>query len=112
MELERKKIQRALYFVVYALLPVGIFYLMEAYEHNALLEVRTEAQFFNIFIFELLAWIIYLAIGHMCAAARVILGIAMAFGITNHYVMKFRSTPFCAVGHFFCADSDQCGGKL
>ena len=94
MELERKKIQRALYFVVYALLPVGIFYLMEAYEHNALLEVRTEAQFFNIFIFELLAWIIYLAIGHMCAAARVILGIAMAFGITNHYVMKFRSTPF------------------
>ena len=94
MELERKKIQRALCFVVYALLPVGIFYLMEAYEHNALLEVRTEAQFFNIFIFELLAWIIYLAIGHMCAAARVILGIAMAFGITNHYVMKFRSTPF------------------
>ena len=94
MELERKKIQRALYFVVYALLPVGIFYLMEAYEHNALLDVRTEAQFFNIFIFELLAWIIYLAIGHMCAAARVILGIAMAFGITNHYVMKFRSTPF------------------
>ena len=94
MELERKKIQRALYFVVYALLPVGIFYLMEAYEHNALLEVRTEAQFFNIFIFELLAWIIYLAIGHMCAAARVILGIAMAFGITNHYVLKFRSTPF------------------
>lgn len=94
MELDRKKIQRTLYFVVYALLPVGIFYLMEAYEHNALLEVRTEAQFFNIFIFELLAWIIYLAIGHMCAAARVILGIAMAFGITNHYVMKFRSTPF------------------
>ena len=47
MELERKKIQRALYFVVYALLPVGIFYLMEAYEHNALLEVRTEAQFFT-----------------------------------------------------------------
>lgn len=94
MELDRKKIQKALFFVVYALLPVGIFYLMEAYEHNALLEVRTEAQFFNIFIFELLAWIIYLAIGHMCAAARVILGIAMAFGITNHYVMKFRSTPF------------------
>lgn len=94
MELDRIKIQRTLYFVVYALLPVGIFYLMEAYEHNALLEVRTEAQFFNIFIFELLAWIIYLAIGHMCAAARVILGIAMAFGITNHYVMKFRSTPF------------------
>lgn len=94
MELDRKKIQKALFFVVYALLPAGTFYLMESYEHNALLEVRTEAQFFNIFIFELLAWIIYLAIGHMCAAARVILGIAMAFGITNHYVMKFRSTPF------------------
>ena len=94
MELDRKKIQKALFFVVYALLPAGIFYLMESYEHNALLEVRTEAQFFNIFIFELLAWIIYLAIGHMCAAARILLGIAMVFGITNHYVMKFRSTPF------------------
>ena len=94
MELDRKKIQPVLYFVVYALLPIGTFYLMEAYEHNALLEVRTEAQFFNIFIFELLAWIIYLAIGHMCAAARILLGIAMVFGITNHYVMKFRSTPF------------------
>lgn len=94
MELERKKIQKALFFVVYALLPIGTFYLMESYEHNALLEVRTEAQFFNIFIFELLAWIIYLAIGHMCAAARILLGIAMVFGITNHYVMKFRSTPF------------------
>ena len=94
MELDRKKIQKALFFVVYALLPIGTFYLMESYEHNALLEVRTEAQFFNIFIFELLAWIIYLAIGHMCAAARILLGIAMVFGITNHYVMKFRSTPF------------------
>lgn len=94
MELDRKKIQPVLYFVVYALLPIGTFYLMESYEHNALLEVRTEAQFFNIFIFELLAWIIYLAIGHMCAAARILLEIAMVFGITNHYVMKFRSTPF------------------
>ena len=94
MELDRKKIQPVLYFVVYALLPIGTFYLMESYEHNALLEVRTEAQFFNIFIFELLAWITYLAIGHMCAAARILLGIAMVFGITNHYVMKFRSTPF------------------
>ena len=94
MELDRKKIQPVLYFVVYALLPIGTFYLMESYEHNALLEVRTEAQFFNIFIFELLAWIIYLAIGHICAAARILLEIAMVFGITNHYVMKFRSTPF------------------
>lgn len=94
MELDRKKIQKTLFFVVYALLPAGTFYLMESYEHNALLEVRTEAQFFNIFIFELLAWIIYLAIGYMCAAARILLGIAMVFGITNHYVMKFRSTPF------------------
>ena len=94
MELDRKKIQPVLYFVVYALLPIGTFYLMESYEHNALLEVRTEAQFFNIFIFELLAWIIYLAVGHMRAAARILFGIAMVFGITNHYVMKFRSTPF------------------
>ena len=80
--------------VLYAVVLVVAFYLMESYEHNPFAEVRVEAQFFNILLFELLGWILYFIFGRMCLCARILLGLAVAFGITNHYVMKFRSTPF------------------
>lgn len=86
--------KRIAYIVGFAIVPVICFYLMEAFEHNALVEVRQEAQWFNILIFELLAWVLYFLIGRMTAALRIELGLALAFGITNHYVMAFRSTPF------------------
>lgn len=70
------------------------FYLMECYEHNPFAEVRVGAQLFNIFLFELIGWMLYFLTGRMCFASRVLYGLAVAFGITNHYVMKFRSTPF------------------
>ena len=57
-------------------------------------EVRVGAQLFNIFLFELIGWMLYFLTGRMCFASRVLYGLAVAFGITNHYVMKFRSTPF------------------
>lgn len=82
------------YLLGYALLPVIVFYLMEAYEHNPFSEVRQEAQLFNIVLFELLGFTLYFLIGRMRFAARILIGLAVAFGITNHYVMKFRSTPF------------------
>lgn len=81
-------------FVGFSLVPVLCFYLMEAFEHNALAEVRREAQLFNILIFELIAWALYLLIGRMCAALRIELVLALIFGLVNHYVMAFRSTPF------------------
>lgn len=86
--------QRIRYMIGFALVPILSFYLMEAFEHNALAEVRQEAQLFNILIFELIAWTLYLLIGRMTAALRIELIIALVFGITNHYVMAFRSTPF------------------
>ena len=86
--------QWARYLIGFALVPIISFYLMEAFEHNALAEVRQEAQLFNILIFELIAWTLYLVIGRMATALRIELVIALVFGLTNHYVMAFRSTPF------------------
>ena len=86
--------QRIKYLIGFALVPVISFYLMEAFEHNALAEVRHEAQLFNILIFELIAWALYLVIGRMTTSLRIELVIAMVFGLVNHYVMAFRSTPF------------------
>lgn len=82
------------YSIGFAIVPIISFYLMEAFEHNALAEVRQEAQWFNILIFELIAWTLYLLIGRMTTALRIELALALAFGLTNHYVMAFRSTPF------------------
>lgn len=82
------------YLIGFAIAPIISFYLMEAFEHNALAEVRQEAQWFNILIFELIAWTLYLLIGRMTTALRIELALALAFGLTNHYVMAFRSTPF------------------
>ena len=82
------------YLIGFAIVPIISFYLMEAFEHNALAEVRQEAQWFNILIFELIAWTLYLLIGRMTTALRIELALALVFGLTNHYVMAFRSTPF------------------
>ena len=80
--------------IIFALMPVVAFYLMEAYEHNAFAEVRVKAAIFNILLFEMIAWILYLLIGKMHIAIRIELGLAITFGLINHYVMAFRSTPF------------------
>jgi phosphoglycerol transferase MdoB-like AlkP superfamily enzyme len=67
---------------------------MELYEHNPFAEVRAEALGLNIVLFELLAWILFGITGSGRWALRVLLLVSMLFGITNHYVMLFRSTPF------------------
>lgn len=79
---------------VFALLPVFLFYLMEFYEHNPFVEVRSMAQFFNILIFELIAWALFFLSGSARLSIRVLAAVSMAFGLVNHYVMEFRSTPF------------------
>ncbi len=52
--------------IFFSIFPITAFYLMEFYEHNPFEEVRFMAGFFNIIV----------------------------FGLINHYVMLFRSTPF------------------
>jgi phosphoglycerol transferase MdoB-like AlkP superfamily enzyme len=67
---------------------------MEFYEHNPFAEVRRLAQLFNIVLFELTAWGLFFLTGSARAALRIETAGAMLFGLVNHYVMAFRSTPF------------------
>lgn len=89
--LNKKKI---LNYIAFLLVPVCLFYLMEAFEHNAFIEVRPRAQAYNIFLFELFAWIFFFVIGSAKWALRAEIIIVWLFGVVNHYVMAFRSTPF------------------
>ena len=75
-------------------MPVLLFYLMEAYEHNAFVEVRPLAQFYNIMLFELIGALLLFVIGNAKWALRVEVLLTLIYGLVNHYVMAFRSTPF------------------
>ena len=80
--------------IFFSIFPITAFYLMEFYEHNPFEEVRFMAGFFNIILFELIAWILYFITGRAKWALRAVFIVAMVFGLINHYVMLFRSTPF------------------
>lgn len=86
-----KKVFRGL---VFSIVPIVLFYLMEAFEHNAFEEVRLLAQVYNIFLFELIAWLLFFVTGSGRIALRVEIVVAFLYGLVNHYVMAFRSTPF------------------
>ena len=88
------QVEKILDIGIFLLLPVIAFFLMEAYEHNAFTEVRRQAIWLNIFLLELIAWSLYFVIGRMQIAIGVELLLMMIFGLVNHYVMAFRSTPF------------------
>lgn len=75
------------------LLPAVFFYLMECYTHNPLEDVRPWAQFFNIVLFELAAWILILLTGRYRLALRIEAVAAMIYGIANAYVVRFRTNP-------------------
>lgn len=87
-------IRTILEIVIFFLVPILLFYLMEAYEHNAFVEVRQKAQILNIILFELLAWCLFFITGKGKWALRILTGLSMVYGLVNHYVMAFRSTPF------------------
>lgn len=80
--------------VLFLLLPIAFFYLMEGYEHNAYAEVYQTAQLLNILLFELIALVLFFLFGSTRTALRIEIGIALLYGLVNHYVMAFRSTPF------------------
>ena len=87
----RKKVVHGL---VFSVIPIILFYLMEGYEHNAFEEVRPLAQVYNILLFELIAWFLFFATGNGKWALRIETVVAFLYGLVNHYVMAFRSTPF------------------
>lgn len=73
--------------------PVVHFYLLEAYTHNGLMEVRRWSQVFNILLFELFAWILFLFLRSVKAALWTEGILAMVLGLANYYVYTFRSLP-------------------
>lgn len=79
--------------LAFLLVPIILFYLMEAFEHNAYEEVRSLAQVYNIFLFELIAGILLAVSGSGRIALSIETGVAFLYGLVNHYVMAFRSTP-------------------
>ena len=89
-----KKYEITFNVIFFSIFPITAFYLMEFYEHNPFEEVRFMAAFFNIILFELIAWILYFVTGRAKWALRAVFIVAMVFGLINHYVMLFRSTPF------------------
>lgn len=80
--------------LVFSIVPILLFYLMEGFEHNAWEEVRQLAQVYNIFLFELIAWLLFFVTGSGRMALRIETVVAFAYGLVNHYIMAFRSTPF------------------
>lgn len=90
----RERIRNVAEWGLMLLLPALSFYCMEWYEHNPFEEVRTKAQWFNILLFELIAWTLFFLVKKARLALRIQLIAAMIFGLVNHYVMIFRSTPF------------------
>ena len=81
-------------YIIVTLIPIIAFYLMESYEHNPFQEVRHDAQVLNILLFLLIGGFLFLLTGGIRSALRIELVLAMVFGLVNHYVMAFRSTPF------------------
>lgn len=79
--------------LIFFIVPILLFYLMESFEHNAFEEVRTTAQLYNIFLFELIAWLLFFVTGSGRLALRIETVVAFVYGVVNHYVMAFRSTP-------------------
>ena len=88
------KVKKIINVVAFFLTPILLFYLMESYEHNAFYDVRLQAQFLNILLFELLAGVLFFLSGSARIALSIETGIALVYGLVNHYVMAFRSTPF------------------
>ena len=86
-------IEIAVGIIALLLVPVLAFLLLEWYGHNPFEEVREKAMWFNIFLFELIAWILFFVTGKARLALRLELVAAMVFGLANTYVVKFRTNP-------------------
>lgn len=94
LETDEKEIKAIFHVILFSLVPIVLFYLMESYEHKAWEEVRSLAQVYNILLFELFAWILFFITGNGKIALRIETLLACLYGIVNHYIMEFRSTPF------------------
>lgn len=89
----RKNLDKYVGIIVMFLVPVLAFFLLEFYSHNPFEEVREKAMWFNIFLFELAAWLLFFVIGRAKAALRLELFVTLIYGLANTYVVEFRTNP-------------------
>ena len=92
-EKKKQNIKKAVELIFFLLIPILAFLLMEFYGHNPFEEVREKAMWFNIFLFELIAGILFFVTGRARTALRLELFAAMIYGLANTYVVKFRTNP-------------------
>ncbi len=80
--------------ILLLLIPVVCFYLMEAFDRNPFEQIRPYAQFFNILLFELIGLVLFFLTGRAKWSIRILTVLTLIFGLVNHFVLEFRSTPF------------------
>lgn len=93
MKTKQIKAEKTAGILALLVIPAVIFSLMEFYGRNPFTEIRTKALWFNIFLFELIAWFFFFVTGSVRLALRIELTAAMIYGIANTYVVKFRTNP-------------------
>ena len=76
----KQRLQSVLQAVAFSVVPIAVFYLMEFYEHVPWKEVRPQAQWLNIVLFELLAWGLFFLIGRAGVALQILSGCSMEIG--------------------------------
>ena len=90
---QKTYIENAVGIIAMFLIPVVAFFLLEFYGHNPFEEVREKAMWFNIFLFELAAWLLFFVTGRAKTALRLELLVTLIYGLANTYVVEFRTNP-------------------
>ena len=79
--------------VLLIILPIVIFYTMEFFLRNPFEKMRVGIQLLNIAFFELAAVSLFFAAKSVRIAIRVEAIVALLIGLTDYFVVKFRSNP-------------------
>ena len=90
---QKAYIEKTIGIIVMIIVPVLAFFLLEFYSHNPFEEVREKAMWFNIFLFELAAWLLFFVTGRVKLALRLELLVTLIYGLANTYVVEFRTNP-------------------
>ena len=90
---QKAYIENTIGIIVMIIVPVLAFFLLEFYSHNPFEEVREKAMWFNIFLFELAAWLLFFVTGRVKLALRLELLVTLIYGLANTYVVEFRTNP-------------------
>lgn len=89
----KEKIEKYFAYLAMFLCPIVMYYLMEAFHMNAFVMTRWRAQILNILCFELGMLFLFVLIGNLKIALTIETILAFVIGLSNFYVLSFRSTP-------------------